>query len=227
VKDPKKTNVGAIIRLIVLLALAAAVAFAVTHYNIRGLTPSKIKNYIVSFGAAGPLMFIFLYTIRTLVLFPASIFSAAGGLAFGTLLGALYIYVGATLSAILGYWTARLLGREFVARLLGKKLAGFDELVKNKGFAVVFYLRFFAPFDPLSYACGLSKMKFGSYMIATVIPIIPGTLAFSYFGNSFTKITLWRDLLHKGFLIPAAVLVLTLLLPVIVKMAWPAKKNKT
>jgi len=225
VDDKKRTNVGSIVKIVALCVLIVAAVFIFTHYHVRGITPVKIKNYILSFGAAGPLIFIILYAVRSLVLFPPSIFSAAGGLAFGTFSGWLYNYTGAVLSAMIGYWTARLLGREFVERLLGKRLAGFDELVDKKGFTIVFYLRFFSPFDPLSYACGLSKIKFSRYMIATIIPIIPGTLAYSYFGASFTKIAKWQDLFHKQFLIPAAVLIVTLMLPVVIKKVWPGKKN--
>lgn len=219
----KKNSLGVIIRILVLCGIVGGAIYFFRGHNIHDITPIKIKNYIHSFGASGPIIFVCLYGLRSLVLFPSNIFSTAAGLAFGTLLGWLCNYVGAVLSAIIGFWTARLLGREFIVRLLGKKLAGFDALVDKRGFAIVFYLRFFAPFDPLSYACGLSKMPFGQYMIATLIPIIPGTLAFAYFGSAFTKIATWHDLLHKQFVIPAVVLVVTFFIPVAVKKLWPGK----
>lgn len=206
-----------IVKLVLICLILSVAIYVLYHVHFRDITPVKIRNYVQSFGVAGPLIFVVLYAFRPLVLFPANVFSIASGLAFGTLLGWICNYVGAILSAMTAYWTGRFLGRDLVERILGKRLAQIDELVEQKGFTVVFYLRFFSPFDLLSYACGLSGISFGRYMIATAIPIIPGTLAFSYFGSSFTKIDNRHDLLHAQFLIPAALLAVTLVLPIFLK----------
>jgi uncharacterized membrane protein YdjX (TVP38/TMEM64 family) len=220
-----KNSKGMILKIVVLCAIAAAAIYFASHYNIREFTPRRIRNTIVALGPSGPIVFVALYTIRPLILFPANIFSTAGGLAFGTALGALYNYIGAVMSSILAFWVARLLGRDFIERLFGNRMKRFDLMMEKSGFSIVFYLRFFSPFDPLSYACGLSKLKFGQYLIATMIPIIPGTIAYSYFGSSFSKIESWHDLLSGNFLIPALVLIITLFIPLAVKKLRPAGKQ--
>ncbi|MDX5322888.1 MAG: TVP38/TMEM64 family protein, partial [Exiguobacterium sp.] len=73
-------------------------------YQWIDLNPGVIRDYIVAFGWMAPVVFIILYTFRPLILFPASVLSIAGGLAFGTLPGMLYTIIGATLSALVAFY---------------------------------------------------------------------------------------------------------------------------
>ena len=198
-------------------AVIAAAVFVSFHYDLRSFTPEAIRDRITAFGALAPVVFIALYTLRPLVLFPASVFSLAGGLAFGTWTGALYNYTGAVLSAMLAFWIARLMGREFVQKILKSRMQKFEEIMDREGFTIIFYLRFFAPFDPLSYATGLSRVSFKDYLFATMIPIIPATFAYSNFGNSFTRIESVGDVFSTGFLVPLLVLAAVMLIPLAVR----------
>ncbi len=200
----------------ILFAVAAAI-FVSVHYDIRSFSPESIRDRIIAFGVLAPIVFITLYTLRPLVLFPSSVFSLAGGLAFGTWPGGLYNYIGAILSAILAFIIARYMGRVYVQKILKGKLHKFEELMDREGFNIVFYLRFFAPFDPLSYAAGLSNISFRDHLIATMIPIIPATFAFANFGNSISNITSLSDILSKEFAVPLLLLLGVMMIPIAVK----------
>jgi uncharacterized membrane protein YdjX (TVP38/TMEM64 family) len=211
-------------KFLILVAVVAAAVFVSVKYDIRSFSPEAIRDRIIAFGVVAPVVFITLYALRPIVLFPASIFSLAGGLAFGTWRGGMYNYIGAILSAILAFVIARYMGREYVQKIMKGKLQKFEELMDREGFTIVFYLRFFAPFDPLSYAAGLSKISFRDHLIATMIPIIPATFAFSNFGNSFSKIKSVRDLMSTEFLLPLAILLAAMMIPLVVKKI--AKKRE-
>lgn len=47
------------------------------------ISPQQIRDWILSFGVLAPVLFMIIYTIRPLILFPASILSLGGGLASG------------------------------------------------------------------------------------------------------------------------------------------------
>ena len=69
--------------------------------------PVEIQRWINSFGIWGPVLFILLYTARPLILFPATILSLAGGLAFGAGAGFIYILIGATLSSVVAFQVSK------------------------------------------------------------------------------------------------------------------------
>lgn len=61
--------------------------------------------------------------------------------------------------------------------------------MERRGFLYVFVLRLIplVSFDLLSYAAGISKVRFRSFLLATVLGMIPGTLAYSFLGASLAS----------------------------------------
>jgi uncharacterized membrane protein YdjX (TVP38/TMEM64 family) len=107
------------LRLGLLFALVAFVLslYAFSPVSISDFTPTNIRTFILRFGFWAPLALIALYAIRGLVpVLPTEVLTLAGGLAFGTWLGTLYVLIGATTGACLAFLVARFLGRDFVSR---------------------------------------------------------------------------------------------------------------
>ncbi len=67
------------------------------------LSPKEIRVWVLSFGVFAPLMFIGISIVRPLVLFPVSVISIAGGLAFGPLLGTLYTLFGSMCASAVSF----------------------------------------------------------------------------------------------------------------------------
>ncbi|MDR6227325.1 TVP38/TMEM64 family protein [Desmospora profundinema] len=163
-----------------------AVFWLRAHYDID---PGTIRDWVLSFGGWAPVIYILLYAIRPLFFFPASLFSLTGGLAFGAVQGGICIMIGATLSAWTAFWMARFLGRSMVERMLRGKGERLDRLMEREGFAVVLILRVIpmVPFDAISVAAGMSRMRWWPFTLATLLGIIPGTFVYSYLGNSLLQ----------------------------------------
>ncbi|MGD7045804.1 TVP38/TMEM64 family protein [Jeotgalibacillus proteolyticus] len=156
------------------------------HFDIR---PSDIRDFILSFGWWGPVIFFLIYTIGPIVFFPTSVLSLGAGLAFGVWPGVLYIIIGATGAATTGYIMARLFGRSV---LKIENFAWSEKLFKQmekRGFLYIFTLRLIpiVSFDLLSYAGGISKVRFKSFIFATIFGMIPGTFAYSFLGASIAS----------------------------------------
>jgi uncharacterized membrane protein YdjX (TVP38/TMEM64 family) len=128
---------------VVILALTIAFAFWLgqrfgLHEN---LSPQNIRDFIVGFGLWAPIIYVFIYILRVFVLFPASILSIAGGLAFGPFWGTFYTVIGATLSSSVAFLLARWLGRGFIDMICkncGPAINALDEKIGDKGFWALF-----------------------------------------------------------------------------------------
>ncbi|KUP04516.1 SNARE associated Golgi family protein [Bacillus coahuilensis m2-6] len=193
-----------------LLILIALIYFSRTYINISA---PEIRDWILSFGLLAPIIFIVIYTVRPIILFPASILSLAGGLAFGTVLGFLYIYIGALGGATVAFFLATTFNRSIIKVEQSERTRKIREKMEESGFFYVFILRLIPllNFDLISYLAGLAQVKYRAFILATAIGIIPGTFAFSFLGDSllsgdWTKIA-----------IAAAVFLVILLIPIVAR----------
>lgn len=184
----KRSAVKAGFLLIFLLVLLLLVHFV----GVSHMTPVAIRNLIISFGWWGPVVYVILYTIRPLLLFPAIILTLAGGLAFGPWWGTFYVVLGGLLGACLCFLIARVLGREKMIKYLGKfsQMQAFDEQAVEHGFRTILIMRVVPifPYDPVSYLAGLSKIRFRDYAAATAIGMLPGAIAYNVLGYSLTNL---------------------------------------
>ncbi|AEP87749.1 TVP38/TMEM64 family protein [Bacillus spizizenii] len=164
------------------LAVAGLIFWGNKRY--LNVSPKEIRVWILSFGVFAPLMFIGISIVRPLVLFPVSVISIAGGLAFGPLLGTLYTLFGSMCASAVSFFAAGL----FAAKKNGhyEKLEAIQKQMEDNGFFYIFLLRILPiNFDFVSYAAGLSNVKALPYFAATAAGIIPGTIALNVLGASF------------------------------------------
>lgn len=185
------------------IALIGLLALLYTIYHsldipYRDLGPQQIRDKIVSFGIWAPIVYIIFYTLRVFILFPASLFSIAGGLAFGPLLGTVYTLIGATGCAVIEFFFARFVGRKRVAQLIHGRIAKIDHGIERHGFATVLWIRLIpnVAYDIQNVSLGLTNVRLRDYVLATVIGMIPGAFAISTLGDSLTDLRrFWKVLL--------------------------------
>lgn len=149
------------------LILVLAGLLLVHGTGISRFTPESIRNVVISFGWWGPAVYVFMYSIRPLLLFPAIILTLAGGLAFGPWWGTFYVVLGGVLGACLCFMISRLLGREKMIKYVRRfsHLQAFEERMSANGFRTMLFMRVVPifPYDPVSYLAGLSRIRFRDY----------------------------------------------------------------
>lgn len=158
-------------------------------YQWIDLRPGEIHDYIVQFGWLAPVIYILLFTVRPLILFPTSVLSVAGGLAFGTLLGVVYTVIGATLSALVAYYVAVHFGDRFLRHFESSDYEKMQQKIEEDGFFYVLILRLIplVNFDLVSYASGLAKVRLPAFLFATTVGMIPGAFANNFLGSSLAS----------------------------------------
>lgn len=185
----------------------AAIAGALLWFDFKVLkvSPETIREWVLSFGWIAPVLYIGLYIARPFVLFPASVLSMAGGLAFGTWMGMLYTLVGAVTGAVLSFLLARKIGKGFFKGKDDPRLEKIERSMERKGFMMVLLLRIapFVPFDLVSYSAGAARVRLRAFLPATVIGTLPGTFAYNFLGSSLTSGG-WRHFLVAGCVFVAA-----------------------
>lgn len=209
---------------LICLILGVIIAIGIPEVSQYLSSPSKIKQYILGFGLLAPLIFIVLYTLRTLlVIFPVAIFVIISGSLFGVVLGFIYSMIGAFLSASLAFFIGRYLARDTV----NKYLTGKIKLLKTrnlKAFKATLYLRLIMimPYDAFSYAVGATKISYRDFILGTLIGIIPEFIMYVYFGF----INLRSDFSIKEKIIFSIIIVSILLLGHITKEIFISKRKK-
>lgn len=135
-------------------------------------------------GAFGGLVLV--YVTTTAVGLPGSVVTIVGGVVFGFGWGALYNSIGANIGANAAFGLARLLGRDGVERIVGKRIQGLNNAMLRHGLIGLLVLRLIpiVPFNVLNFGSGLTKLRWREYIIATMVGILPGTLVYTFFADA-------------------------------------------
>jgi uncharacterized membrane protein YdjX (TVP38/TMEM64 family) len=95
--------------------------------DFKLFTPASIRDYIQSFGRIAALVYVVAYVLNTVsVLPPIAPLSLAAGLAFGSLLGAIYLMTGAMIGTSITFMISRFLGRSLVEKFLKGRFKNLD-----------------------------------------------------------------------------------------------------
>jgi uncharacterized membrane protein YdjX (TVP38/TMEM64 family) len=166
------------------LLLIITLLFVILKILNLDIDSKDIQTYVNSFGKLAPIIYIIIFALVPLTLFPDSIIAIAGGLIFGLVKGYIYTAIGAILGATLSFYISRKLGRNFVKKLTKEKLDNVEEMINSNGFFIIFMLRLIPlfPFDIISYGSGLTSVKYKDFILATFLGTIPGILVFTNIG---------------------------------------------
>ncbi|MBP3929562.1 MAG: TVP38/TMEM64 family protein [Peptostreptococcaceae bacterium] len=181
-----------------------------------------IQTYVNSFGKLAPIIYIIIFALVPLTLFPDSIIAIAGGLIFGLVKGYIYTAIGAILGATLSFYISRKLGRNFVKKLTKEKLDNVEEMINSNGFFIIFMLRLIPlfPFDIISYGAGLTSVKYKDFILATFLGTIPGILVFTNIGAQSVNMG------SGSFYVSIGALVLLFIISMVLKKKFIKVNNK-
>jgi uncharacterized membrane protein YdjX (TVP38/TMEM64 family) len=198
---PAEPNARAVHRLRLWAILVAAASFGLLYGLVEGFREETnralgilgrgdvagLRDYIVSFGLWAPVASCFLMVLQALAApVPSFLITFANGLAFGVFWGWMLSLLGHVLAAVVCFGVSRALGRGPVEVLVGRTgLESADRWFERWGTYAVFAGRLLpgVAFDAISYAAGLTRMRFGGFTIATTLGILPQTFLYSYLGR--------------------------------------------
>lgn len=165
-------------------------ALRVVNIDFSKVSEEGFRNWVKSLGGWGPFIYVILYLLRPIILFPAGILSAAAGVVWGPGLGFFYLQLAANLSSTVEFFISRYFARGLVERYLKGKAHILDENIQKHGFLTVLLIRLIpnVAWDIQNLSLGLTKVRFRDYFLATLLGIMPGSFAFVFFGSSLIKV---------------------------------------
>ncbi|TXI09875.1 MAG: TVP38/TMEM64 family protein [Polynucleobacter sp.] len=146
---------------------------------------TELQKAIMGFGVFTPVLFILLYSIRPLVLFPASIMTITSVFLFGPYGGFAVSYVGELCSAVVAFFVGKYFGEELglTKRVASTKIGSYFQ---GNPFTSVLVLRLVPlfPFDFVNYASGVAKLPTSAYLYGTALGVLPGLAMYIFLGFS-------------------------------------------
>ena len=148
----------------------------------------KLAEYLRGFGMKAWIVSFCLMVLSCILApIPAFIITLTNAAVFGFLGGAFLSWSSAMAGAVMCFYIAKILGRDVVEKIVSKNaLKKSDEYFERYGAHTILVCRLlpFISFDLVSYAAGLTGMRFWKFFIATGIGQLPATLVYSYFGKN-------------------------------------------
>jgi uncharacterized membrane protein YdjX (TVP38/TMEM64 family)/rhodanese-related sulfurtransferase len=151
-----------------------------------GLGPDQLEEQMRELGTWAPVLHLLLFALATVLFVPGSLFGLAGGALFGPALGTIVNLVGATLGAVVAFLIARYAAADLVKNKAGARLKKLIAGVEAEGWRFVALVRLVPlfPFSLSNYALGLTRIPFSQYVFASLVCMIPGTLAYTWLGHA-------------------------------------------
>src|SRR5216117_2565154 len=97
-------------RFLVLVLLAVLAIFLAMRFDLRQLLRSAL-DWISGLGIWGPVIFVLVYVVASVLFVPASLLTLGAGAIFGVVRGTLFVIAGATLGATAAFLVARYFAR--------------------------------------------------------------------------------------------------------------------
>jgi len=111
-------------------------------------------------------------------------------LSLGLFLSAFWIWLAETAAAVVSFYIARYLGRDFVELLAGKRVEGLNRYLERAGFKTIVVLRLIplTPYRPLNFAAGLTRIDFKAYLLGTLLGALPHVFLFQLVYSSLGEV---------------------------------------
>ena len=144
----------------------------------------SVMEYIRSFGPwAVAISFLMMILQALAAPIPAFLITFANAAIWGWWRGAILSWTSSMAGAMICFMISRIYGRGVAEKFASKMALDDVEIFFEKyGKNAIFVARLlpFVPFDPISYAAGLTPMGFMEFTIATGLGQLPATVIYSY-----------------------------------------------
>lgn len=158
-------------------------------YTPHPKTADDIRIWVAGFGVLAPLIYVVIYTIRPLLLFPTIFLNLSAGVLFGPWWGIIFLLMGGLGCASFCYLVGRFGGGRWLLANFGgawgERLRNY--LVGEGSFKKMVWLRTVPifPYDPVSVVAGSVLLPVKTYILATLCGMLPGAIAYNFLADSF------------------------------------------
>jgi uncharacterized membrane protein YdjX (TVP38/TMEM64 family) len=172
-------------KVVVGVVILAAVLALVMSGAYESMSPVGIRERVLSWGMWGPVLFVVAFALLQPVGVAAHVFIVGATLVWSPLESLALSMTGAIAASAIAFWFARWMGREWVQARLPARLQRWDGQLATHGFRTVLVMRLLLfTFGPMQLMLGVSKVRFGSYLAASALGMLPMIALESFVGAS-------------------------------------------
>ncbi len=157
---------------------------------------------------------IVIFTVSAFLGVPQFLLIAACVTVFSPWEGGVYAILSTLVSASLGFWLARLLGKTFLPHGGGEGFQRLSGFIGKHGFWASLFVRLVpsAPFIVINMAAGMCQIRYISFFLGTALGILPKTVLIAVFGGSLKALAGGKWMMAGGFFILSIICLLALVL---------------
>lgn len=167
--------------LVISVAIGSALAWVVIGGDL-----DTVQAAVESTGAWGPVVYVALHVLLTLVPVSKNLLAGVAGALFGLAGGIALSWVASMVSAVVTFAIARRLGRAAVASMTGPRVDRVEEIMRQQGLLAVIIARVtpVIPFTVVNYGAGITAVTARDFVLGTAVGILPGTVGYAALGAS-------------------------------------------
>lgn len=169
-------------RVFIMLGLALALAAAWTWTPLKHVVqPSSLFELATPLRShpLGPVVWVLVFALASLVMVPLLLLTVVTVMLFGSWVGFITAMAGSMVGALTSYGLGRVLLRDTVRRLTGRRLARLARKLTRRGWLAIVAVRMVpvAPFAIVNMVAGSVHIRPRDFILGTLLGMAPGTLA--------------------------------------------------
>lgn len=153
------------------------------------LNQEDLQAFLVPMGRWAPVAFVLFLAVRPMTLLPGQVFTAVGGMLFGTRAATLYSLMGSFLATVLIFGLSRWLGTRLMKRMAGSRYPALTRAARKHGFkfALLTCINPLLPTDVMIATASAAKARFWPLALGVLLGTIPGTFLTAQFGSGLAQ----------------------------------------
>ncbi len=170
-------------------AVVAAIALAVTLSRFFPVVTfvETLQERVMGWGAWAGICYPLLFAACNILLLPGGVLAVGGGFFFGLWWGFLIVFAGNIVSTAISFSLSRFVARRWFQRKLSANatLRALGPAVERESWKIILLsqLHPLFPTSLLNYFYGLTRIRFGTYMLWASIGRMPGLFFYAYVGT--------------------------------------------
>ena len=191
-KENKSRVIISTVKILLLILIVVGIPIYIWFFHGDWIKSFENIDDVVAFLEKYETQSIFVYIGLQIVqivisIIPGQVFQMAAGYIYGFWPALLFAMTGALLGTTLSFMLAKALGRDFLHIFFGEEKMSYyiERLNSKKMYAIVFFLYLIPgiPKDMVSYAAGVSEIKFKPFIIISALGRLPGMIGCLLMGD--------------------------------------------
>src|SRR2546423_5787214 len=169
------------------LVIAVVLVFALSQFFPVVDSVEALQRRVMSLGAWAAVCYPLLFAACSILLLPGGILAVGAGFFFGLWWGFLIVFAGNLIATAVSFALSRSIAKRWFRQRLSDNptLRAFGPVVERERWKIIFLsqLHPLFPTSLLNYFYGLTRIRFGTYMLWASIGRIPGLFLYAYAGT--------------------------------------------